>query len=124
MKVTRLNLTTAQGSDDRYAIRIKDESGSPINLLDETLRGKAKLDFCQDTADFVIDFTVRDQAVTGAASGNYIGWVDMLIAKENTTPLDICETTQFYYDVEWVRASGDVQRILEGVISMTPEVTK
>lgn len=119
MKPASLTLTVPQGSDTRYTLTLKNSEGEFIDLTGSTFRGKAKPGYCDHSSVVNISFEIPDQS----SSANF-GIVNMLVPKEQTTGLDICETAYFRYDVEWVKPNGEVNRIIQGGMNITPEVTK
>jgi hypothetical protein len=107
------DITIQQGSDFAKTLTIKDDSNVAINVSGDTFRGQVrKLHSSTDTeASFTFDST------TDGANG-IVSWT---LTATQTAAMG---NGRFVYDVEWVKASGSVVRILEGVADTTPEVTR
>lgn len=114
---TTLNLTHDQGASFLRSLTIKDSSNVAINLTSYTLRGQARKKYADEAAAFSFVFTIKDQ-------GTNPGEVDMTLAPSVTSALSIKEPTEYLYDVELVSAGGEVTRLFQGTITLSPEVTK
>ena len=104
------NFEIDQGSDHGISFRLRDENNIPVDLFGYT--GRSKMRKTYDTAKSQ-DFTVIINAVSSS--------VNLLIAATSTAKL---EAGQYVYDVELVSAANLVTRIVEGIVTVTPQVTK
>lgn len=109
-----LDIEIEQGATFKRTINVQDATGSPINLSDVTsVRGQVRKAFSStDSYAFTL-------SVTNAASG-IISWT-MDAVTSASLPVKIIENWK--YDVELVRTS-EVERLLEGTVTIRPEVTK
>ena len=107
------DITIQQGADFAKTLTIKDDSDAVINVSSDTFRGQVrKLHSSTDTeATFTFD------SATNGASG-IVAWT---LTAAQTAAMG---NGKFVYDVEWVKSSGSVVRLLEGVADTTPEVTR
>lgn len=105
------NLYIDQGSDFSSIISLANQDGSPMNLVDYTVKSQFRKSYQSSTAvDFnatVVDATlgkIRLQLPAAASSSVQAG--------------------RYLYDVEVATPSGVKKRVLEGIVVLTPEITK
>jgi len=101
-----------QGSTFSKTLTLTDDSDVAINVAVDDFRGQVRkrhsstdiqAEFEFDTtagASGVVTWTLTSTVTAGMTSGSSV------------------------YDVEWVKASGVVVRLVEGVADITPEVTR
>ena len=106
------DITIEQGSTFAKTITLKDDGDVVINISADTFRGQVRKQHSATTTKAVFDFVITD-GVNGVLSWG--------LTSANTTAMG---SGKFVYDIEWVKASGNVVRILEGVAVATPEVTR
>ena len=107
------NFRMNQGASWAKVITIKDETGlTPIDLTGALIRGQMRASYA--SAAIVASFV---GTVIDATNG--ICGISLTAATTAAIP-----AATYYYDVEWVTATGIVTRILEGKIIVRPEVTK
>ena len=111
-----LNLNHDQGTTLYRLLTLKSDEVTQINLPGYTFRGQCSLKFGSPSA-FVFTFVVRNQ-------GTNPGEVEVRILPAATVPLALKAATQYLYDIEMESAGGEVTRILQGTITVNPEVTK
>lgn len=111
-----LNLTHDQGTTFYRLLTLKSDETTPINLTGYTFRGQCALKFGSSSA-FSFSFIVRDQSTN-------TGEIETRILPEATEPLVLRQATEYLYDIEMESAGGEVTRILQGTITVNPEVTK
>ena len=114
-----LDLTIEQGVDFGMAMTIKDANDTPINITGYTFRGKIK-ESAQDSSP-VEEFTF---ALTDP--GNGVVTVSLTAAETAaiTATGDVYdEYTPYVYDIEMVDLSSKVTRLLNGEVTVSPEVT-
>lgn len=105
------NITIDQGSDFTATVTVTDEEGTAVNLTDYTARGMMRKSPSTSTYH---SFTVT---VSDAASG------EITLVMNNTTTTAIT-AGRYLYDVEIVSSGGTVTRVVEGIATVTPEITK
>lgn len=106
------NITIEQGSTYKRTLTIKN-GGLPVDISLDSLRGQVRKRYKSATPEASFTFTF----VTDGTDGQ----VEMKITAEETAAMD---SGDLVYDVEWVKASGDVHRMLEGNAEVRPEVTR
>lgn len=109
---TKLNMTIDQGSTFERTLRFYTDGSTPKDLTGFTFRGQLRENY--DDASPAGEFTMT---VLDAPAGV----VNMLLTAATTAALD---PGKLKYDVEMVRPNATVRRLFEGVITVTPEVTK
>jgi|TARA_R100000049_G_C1935962_1_gene79833 ribosome-binding ATPase YchF (GTP1/OBG family) len=107
------DITIQQGADFAKTLTIKDDSDAVINVSSDTFRGQVRK--LHSSTDIQATFTF-DSATNGAS-----GIVAWTLTAAQTAAMG---NGKFVYDVEWVKSSGSVVRLLEGVADTTPEVTR
>ncbi len=105
---TKANLVIDQGSTFASSIDILDENDEPVNLTSYSARGQIRKHYSSTNSvsftttlsngSLVISLTANQTA--GMVSGRYV------------------------YDLELVDPANTVLRILEGIVTVTPEVTR
>ena len=112
MSAGTYNLVIDQGSDFALDLVIK-EGGTALNLLNYT--GRAQLRTSVDASSASASFTVTKTNASGGA-------LKMELGASTSSSL---AAGQYVYDLE-IYTSGDaiVKRILQGDVTITPEVTR
>tara|TARA_R110000744_G_scaffold94093_3_gene181658 strand:+ start:11005 stop:11355 length:351 start_codon:yes stop_codon:yes gene_type:complete len=116
-------MSISQGSDFLLAITIKDSSGTPIDLTGHSFRGQIRKTASDPLVLADFSFNILDQVSS-------TGRVDVILPSTDSSTI-ILETsksagrkiTTFTYDIE-SEDSGNVVRWLEGLVKMSPEVTR
>lgn len=114
-----VNLSIDQGTSFSRVLTIKDDQVVPvaIDLTGYTFSSQARVAYATATPAFSFVFTIRDQvALTGQ--------VEMTLAPSVTSALVLTAAKAYLYDVEMVSPSGEVTRLFEGKVTITPEVTR
>lgn len=99
-----------QGTDWKIPLVIS-SGGSPINITGFTFAAQIKRQYEDETALQVITVNITD-APNGA--------LELVLTDVETRALPACKGV---WDLEQTDAGGDVSRILEGIVEITPEVT-
>lgn len=106
---TKLNLFIDQGTDFATTIEVEDEAGTPINLSTYTGRAQMRKHYTSSTYN---SFTVAGDAngvitvsMNAATSANIVGG-------------------RYVWDLEMVSGGNVVSRIVEGIVTINPEVTR
>lgn len=107
---TKANLKIGQGTDYLTSITLTNDDGDPIYLSDYTGAGQIRKYF---TSSQAVDFDVDIEANTGT--------VTLRLTSAQTNAM---EAGRYVYDVELTDSANIVSRILEGIVTITPGVTR
>ena len=106
------NLAIDQGTTFSVTIQVADDSGSLRNLTGFTGRAQLKRSY----------YTNSNVAFTITIDNPGEGEIDMSLTAEQTSAL---RPGRYVYDLELVNNStNSVERIVEGIVTIYPEVTK
>lgn len=107
------HLVIDQGSSFKTDVTLSDAYGSPLNLTGYTARGQLRKSYGSNT---FTEFTITlIQPLTR-------GEISIALSKTQTSAL---RPGRYVYDIEIEETeTGIVTRILEGIITVTPEVTR
>lgn len=115
MAVTH-NITIEQGATFQLNLLWKDSLNAPINLTGYTARMQVRKKHSDPVK--LLDFTTENGAITlGGAAGTIV--ITGLATLTDDVPAKPC-----VYDLELVSAGGFVTRLIEGSVTVTPEVTR
>lgn len=117
MKAATYNFELEQGTDHFFGLVINDETGTPVNLTGYSFASQARATFSSPTLAFTLSVIISNQTTNP-------GQITVSIARGDTTALSIAKNTEYLYDLEMTDASDKRSRILEGTITLLPEVTK
>lgn len=104
---TRANLSIDQGSTFEVDVNITDENGDPLDITGYTSAGQIRKSYASSNA---VNFT------TLLTSGN----ITLKLTANQTANIT---AGRYVYDVELTKA-GVVTRIIEGLVTVRPEVTR
>tara|TARA_R110000796_G_scaffold163631_3_gene280611 strand:+ start:10217 stop:10549 length:333 start_codon:yes stop_codon:yes gene_type:complete len=107
----KLDLTIEQGGTFSRTITIKNASNVVVDISADTFAGQVRKRHQSGDLQATMTFTITDGTN---------GEVTAVISATNTALMD---TGEFVYDIEWTSGTT-VTRLLEGVATVTPEVTK
>jgi hypothetical protein len=107
---TKANITIDQGTTFSTSINLTDDNGDAINLTGDTARSQMRKHYTSSNSQ---SFTVSLGEVSGIVS---LGLTASQTA--NLVP------GRYVYDVEVVSGANVVSRIIEGIVTVTPEVTR
>lgn len=105
---TKANLVIDQGSTFASSIDILDENDEPVNLTSYSARGQIRKHYSSTNS---VSFT------TTLSNGSL---VISLTANQTANMV----SGRYVYDLELIDPSNTVLRILEGIVTVTPEVTR
>jgi hypothetical protein len=112
-------ITIDQGADVTLQLELVDTSGNIKDLTDYSVAAKAKRTYNSDSAD---TFAFSTAVLTPATAGK------CTLTLTNTQTDAMKAPGRYFYDVELsvVDSDGDtiIERVLEGVLDVTPSVTK
>jgi hypothetical protein len=91
-------------------------SGSPVNLTSYTARMQARTSHISGTV--VLDLTTANGKIT---LGGTAGTITLSLTAAETAAIT---QSSLAYDLELVSVGGEVTRLVEGQIILTPEVTR
>ena len=107
------NLSIDQGATFTSDVTIKDINGNTFNLTGYTPRAKMALGYASTRTRVTMTTTVASDATSGI--------VTLSLTDTQTSSLD---DARYVYDVEIVNDSwGAVTRVIEGIITVRPNVT-
>lgn len=107
------NLSIDQGATFTSDVTIKDINGNTFNLTGYTARAKMALGYSSTRTRVAITTTVAADPTTG-----------IVTLSLNDTQTAALEDARYVYDVEIVNdSSGAVTRVIEGIITVRPNVT-
>ena len=110
------DITIEQGATYSQVFTWKDANGASINLTGYTARMQARESV--DTATTFIALTTENG---GIALGGAAGTVGLTMIATATAALSIFNGV---YDLELISGAGVVTRLLEGSLTVSPEVTR
>lgn len=123
----KANFSINQGEDFKCILTLKDELGVPINLVGHIFTGQIRRTASSGRIEAEFDFVILDQSDLET-----LGKVEMILTASASSAINMTVSrtakkcpTQLVYDVE----SKDVDenlttRWLEGIIELSPEVTR
>lgn len=114
------DITIEQGTTFELALAIKNTDGSPKDLTGYTISGSIRTSAVSATV--VEDFTCT---ITSAAAGLVtVGLTDSETSGIPTSGSTYDEYTEYVYDIETESGSGVIERLLNGKVFVSPEVTR
>jgi hypothetical protein len=106
----KANLQIDQGADFSTEIDVLDDNGDVVNLTGYTGAAQMRKHYTSTTA---INFSVAVNA-----SGGTVTISMTAAASANVTP------GRYVYDCELTSSSNTVSRLVEGIVTVTPQVTR
>lgn len=107
--VTKANIVVDQGATFSIDITLQDDNGDPINLTGFTGRSQLRKHYTSSNSQaFTVSLNVA------------LGLVTLSLTANQTSNI---VAGRYVYDVE-VASSEQVLRIIEGIVTVTPEVTR
>lgn len=110
-----LNLTFPQGATWSLSLTWNDDGGDPINLTGYTAAMQVRKSYDATTP------VVSVSSGSGITLGGVAGTIDVRIASSAT---DDVKAGRYVYDLELTSGGGEVTRLVEGTLTVTPEVTR
>lgn len=125
MPAANYNFFIEQGATFKTEMVFKDESGNLTDLTGFTYAGQIRSKYDSSSPVATFDITVANQT---SDRGKIIIMLSSAATaaipcspSTNTDPRPI---TRYVYDIECTKTDGTVDRILQGVISVSPNVTR
>lgn len=110
------NFTIEQGSTFKRTLALKTTADAPFDLSDVTeVRAQMRRAFNSSTK---VDF------VCAVGEDPTEGKIDFEMDAETTAAISITQGLEWKYDVEIEFSDGTIQRIMQGTVTVSPEVTK
>lgn len=118
VKLEKYNLQIQQGSDLRFAFRVKGVDGLPEDVTGRTFRGQIRAAYGSADVLATFNITPRDQVTNK-------GEVDVHLPNTALpqSTLNLTNKAIFVYDIEMVYSTGDISKVLKGNAEVFPEVT-
>ena len=107
---TRVNILIDQGTDFTTSVNLTDNNGAQLNLTGMTAASQIRKTHSSSNAT---NFTTSLANNTGT-----------LTLSLNNSVTSSMSAGRYVYDVELTDSSNVVSRILEGIVTVTPEVTR
>lgn len=105
----KLNLIVDQGSTFSTSFTVNDDAGTPIDFTGYTGHAQMRKHYTSTNA---ISFQV---------SANSTGSVSLSLSSNVTNSL---EAGRYVYDVELIAPANTTSRVVEGIVTVTPQVTR
>ena len=106
----KANIVIDQGADFQALIDIEQPDGTPFDLTDHTVAAQMRKTYASQTA---YDFLCSHNGV--------IGQITLKMDKAVTNELD---PGRYLYDVEITAANNTTTRAIEGIVTVTPGITR
>lgn len=117
MAAFRHNIKLDQGATNRELFTWKfGTPATPVNLLGCT--AKAQLRESKDSAQVLIELSSAQGSII---LGGALGTVELVFSPDTTIS---ATWRSAVYDVEITLSNGDIRRLVEGTVSLSPEVTR
>jgi len=105
-------LTVDQGSTFDTSIDLVADDGTPINIAGYTFLGQIRKSYYSSNPTANLTITISD-----SANGN-------IAVTLNAATTSNINAGRYLYDIKMTDTSNTVTRIVEGIITITPQVTK
>lgn len=106
------NLTIDQGTTFSSDVTVKDANGQPFNLTGYTAQAKMAKGFASTRTRINMSTSIATDAATGV--------VTLSLSATESSALD---AERYVYDLEITSGVGAVTRVIEGLITVRPQVT-
>jgi len=108
---TKTNLVIDQGSDFGTTVTLTTDAGIAYGLSGHQVRGQMRKSYTSSTA---YNFSV-------SVANNSTGEISIELDANTSSNMT---AGRYVYDIEIESSAGDITRVLEGVVNLTPEVTR
>lgn len=116
MTAATRDILIEQGATFRYNLIWKDSAGTPVNLTGYTARMQIRRKHSDPAV--LLSLTTENGAIT---LGGSAGTINILATATGTASLPAKDSV---YDLELVSGDATVTRLIEGAVTITPEVTR
>jgi len=107
----KANIVIDQGTTFLTYLALTSADGSVLNLTGYTARGQIRKWY---TSNSYVNFTITITQPTD-------GYINLALTANSTANM---EPGRYVYDIEAVDNIGTITRVIEGIVTVTPEVTK
>lgn len=107
---TKINLIIDQGASFETTLNLTDDNDEPVSLVGYTGGGQIRKHYTSSTAT---NFNIT----LGGANGT----VTLALSANSTANL---VAGRYVYDIEVTDSGGVVTRLFEGIVTVTPQVTR
>jgi hypothetical protein len=108
----KANIVIDQGADFSTTVTVTDSVGDPLDLTGYSARGQIRKHYTSSTK---VDFS------TSFLPPRSSGILTLSLSSVQTANM---ESGRYVYDVELVSSANNVSRLVEGIATVTPEVTR
>jgi len=108
----KANLLIEQGTDFTTSLTVNDSAGAPVNLTGYTGAGQIRKHYSSNTATTI---------AVSFASDRSTGVLTLTVGRTLTKNMAY---GRYVYDVELTNSSNTRSRLVEGIATITPEVTR
>jgi hypothetical protein len=106
----KANLVIDQGTDFSATIDVTDSDGNAFDLTNYTSASQMRKSYASTTA---YDFVTSDN--------NSLGQISLQMSSNTTNQID---PGRYLYDVEITSSGGQVSRVVEGIVTVSPGITR
>lgn len=106
------DINIQQGATFAKTLTITDDADVAVDISTDTFRGQVRKKHTSTDIEATFTMTITD------GTNGVVAW------SLTDTQTAAMGNGRFVYDLEWVKADGNVVRLLEGVADTTPEVTR
>lgn len=106
----KANLVIDQGATFNADIDVTDADGAAFNLTDYTVAGQMRKNYTSSSA---VTFVATHNSTSGK-----------IFLSLNSTDTSTIEPGRYLYDVEMTSPGGTVTRVVEGIVTVTPGMTR
>ena len=110
MAATKANLKIGQGTDYVTSITLTNDAGQPLDLTGYTGAGQIRKYY---TSTQAVDFGINIDENNGVLT--------IQLTSDQTNDM---ESGRYVYDIELTDSANIVSRVLEGIVTITPGVTR
>jgi len=105
------NLVIDQGTTFSSIISLTQQDGTPMNLTGYTVKSQFRKSY-------------QSSSATSFTASVYDATAGKIRLQLNPTDTSSVQAGRYLYDIELTSSSGDKSRALEGLVILTPEITK
>lgn len=109
---SQVELFCDQGSDFSFTIDVKNDDGTPMNVAGYSFSSSIRKSYYSSSATANLTITV-----TNSSNGN-------VVLRMNSATTSNIKAGRYLYDVRMVDTESVVTRVIEGIITVYPQVTK
>ena len=118
-KASKVAIYVKQGSDWAAEFQIKDSTGAVVSLAGSSFNGQIRK--TRSTTVVAASFTFSVNTTTNTVQYSLARAVSSALQAGET---EVDPASQYVYDIEWTKPSGMVDRIQEGALVLSREVTR